>query len=91
MFFDRKVSKSSGIYYLEPGLYSSITDIVGAMNTLIQERHTESESCFTFKASGRTQKVEMYIANERSGLVNFNMDLKNISEVMLVKNSEWCW
>ena len=91
MFFDPKLSKSSGIYYLEPGLYSFITDIVGAMETLIQIRHTQSESCFTFKSSGGTQKVEMYISKEQSGLVNFNMDLKNISEVMLVKNSEWCW
>ena len=36
MFFDKKVSKSSEFYYLEPGLYPSITDIVDAMNILIQ-------------------------------------------------------
>ena len=41
MFFHKKLSKSSEFYYLEPGLYPSITDIVEAMNTLIQERHNQ--------------------------------------------------
>ena len=36
-FFDKKLSKSRSTYNLEPGLYTSITDIVEAMNTLIQE------------------------------------------------------
>ena len=37
MFFDKKRSKSSEFYYLEPGLHPSITDTVEAMNTLIQK------------------------------------------------------
>ena len=37
-FFDERLSKSTSTYNLEPGLYTSITDIVEAMNTLIQER-----------------------------------------------------
>ena len=37
MFYDEKLSKTTEAYYLEPGLYSSITDIVEGMNTLIQE------------------------------------------------------
>ena len=37
--FDKKLSKSSAFYYLEPDLYPSITDILEAMNTLIQEGH----------------------------------------------------
>ena len=41
MLFDQKLSKSSELYYLEPGLYPSITDIVEAMNTLIQERKSQ--------------------------------------------------
>ena len=40
MFFDKKLSKSSDFNYLEPGLYPSITDIVEAMNTLIQEKQS---------------------------------------------------
>ena len=44
LFFDKKLSKSSEFYYLELGLYPSITDIVEAMNILIQERHNHSEN-----------------------------------------------
>ena len=42
MFFDKKLSKSSEFYYLEPGLYPSFTDIVEAMNILIQKK-TQSQ------------------------------------------------
>ena len=35
-FFDEKLSKSTSTYNLEPGLYTSISDLVEAMNTLIQ-------------------------------------------------------
>ena len=38
------------------------------MNFLIQERHNHSENCITVKGSRRTQKVEIYLANEGSGL-----------------------
>ena len=34
-FFDEKIAKSTTTYNLELGLYTSITDIVKAMNTLI--------------------------------------------------------
>ena len=34
-FFDEKLSKSTSTYNLEPALYTSITDIVEAMNRLI--------------------------------------------------------
>ena len=34
-FFDEKLSKSTSTYNLEPGLNTSITGIVEAMNTLI--------------------------------------------------------
>ena len=51
MFTDKKLSKTSEFYYLGPGLYPSSTDIVEAMNTLIQERHTHSEKCITFNGS----------------------------------------
>ena len=35
IFFDEKLSKSTSTFNLEPGLYTSIRDIVEAMNTLI--------------------------------------------------------
>ena len=78
MFFDKKLSMSSEFYYLEPGLYSSNKDIVEAMNTLIQERHNHSENCIKVKVSRKTQKVEIYLANEASGLALFSTDLGHI-------------
>ena len=74
-FFDKKLSKSSDFYYLEPGLYPSITDIIEAMNILIQDRHNHSENCIKVKVSRRTQKVRIYLANEGSGLAFFSTDL----------------
>ena len=78
MFFDEKHSKSTKFCYLEPGFYRSITDIVEAMNILIQERHNHSENCIKVKVSRRTEKVEIYLANEASGLAFFSTDLGHI-------------
>ena len=78
MLFDRKLSKSSEFYYLELGLYPSFTDIVEAMNILIQERHNHSESSIKVKVSRKTQKVEIYLANEASGLAFFSTHLGHI-------------
>ena len=78
MFSYKKLSKSSEVYYLEPGLYPSITDLVEAMNILIQERHNHSEICIKVKVSRRTQKFEIYLANEGSGLAFFSTNLGHI-------------
>ena len=48
------------------------------MNTLNQERHNHSELCITVNVSRRTQKVEIYLAIEGSGLAFFSTDLGNI-------------
>ena len=61
--FDKKLSKLSAFYYLEPDLYPSFTDNAEAINTLIQENHYHSESCITVKVPRRTQKSEIYLAN----------------------------
>ena len=78
MFFDKKLSNLSEFYYLEPGLYPSITDIIEALNTLIQERRNHSENCIKVKVSRRKQKVEIYLAIEGSGLAFFSTDLGHI-------------
>ena len=65
-------------YYLEPGLYSSITDIVEAMNTIIQERNNHRDTCITIKVSRVTQKVKVYLVNEESSLAIFSTDLGHI-------------
>ena len=75
MFFDKKLSKSSEFFYLEHGLYPSITDIIEALNILIQERHNHSENCIKVKVSRRTQKVEIYLSNGGSALAFFSTDL----------------
>ena len=77
-FFDKKLSKSTSTYSVEPGLYTSITDIVEAMNTLIQERNNHNETCITFKVSRRTQKVVIMLANNSSGLAFCSTDLGHI-------------
>ena len=78
LFFDKKLSKLSE-FNLESGLYPSITDNVEAMNTVIQERHNHIENCITVRVSPRTQKVEVYLANEGSGLAFFSTNLGHIS------------
>ena len=75
MFYDEKLSKTTEAYYLEPGLYSFITDIVEAMNTLIQERNNHRDTCITIKVSRVTQKVKVYLANEKSSRAIFSTDL----------------
>ena len=77
-FFDEKFSKSRSTYNLEPGLYTSITDIVEAMNRLIQERNSHNETCITVKVSRRTQKVVIMLANDTSGLEFCSTDLGHI-------------
>ena len=77
-FFDEKLSKTTSTYSIEPGLYTSITDTVEAMNTFIQERNNHNETCITVKVSRRTQKVVNVLANESSGLAFCSTDLGHI-------------
>ena len=76
--FDDKLSKSTSTYNLEPGLYTSITDIAEAMNTLIQGRNNHNETCITVKDSRRSQKVVFMLANDSSGLAFCSTDLGHI-------------
>ena len=75
---DKKLSKSTSTYSIEPGLYTSITDIVEAMNTLTQEGNNHNETCITVKVSRRTQKVVIMLANDSSGLAFCGTDLGHI-------------
>ena len=77
-FFDEKLSKSTSTYNLEPGLYTSITDIVEVMNRLIQEGNSYNETCITVKVSRRTQKVAIMLASDTSGLAFCSTDLGQI-------------
>ena len=91
MFFDNKVSNLSEIYYLEPGLYPSFTDIVEAMNTLTQQRHNHSESCTKGKMS-RINKKKRLILQMKDLLLHFIFwTWDKISETILLFNLECCW
>ena len=74
-FFDEKLSKLTSTNNLEPGLYTSITDIVEAMNTLIQKRNNHNDTCITVQASRRTPNVVIMLANDTSGLAICSTDL----------------
>ena len=88
MFSNKKLSKSSGFYYLEPGLYPFITDFVESMNTLFQERHNQSESCITNEVSQRTENVQIFFADEGSCLAFFSTDLRHIFRKKLIMSLE---
>ena len=76
--FDEKLSNSTSTDNLEPGLHSSITDIVEAMNMLIQEKNKHNETCITVKVSRRSEKVVIVRANDSSGLAFCSTDLGHI-------------
>ena len=78
LFLDKKYSKSTNLYQLEPGLFFSITDFVEGLNTLIEYRHSNNESCVTIKVFRKTKKVESYLADEGSGLAFFSTYLGHI-------------
>ena len=77
-FFDKKLSKSTSTYSIESGLCTSITDIVEAMKTLIQERKNHNESCITVKVSRRTQKNIIMLSNDSCSLAFCSTDLGHI-------------
>ena len=77
-FYDKKLPKSTLTYSIVPGLYTSITDIVEAMNTPIKERNNHNETCITVKVSRRTQKVVIMLANDSPGLAFCSTDLGHI-------------
>ena len=76
--FDEKLSKSTSTNNVEPGLLTSITDIVEAMNTLIQEKNNHNETCLTVKVSRRSQKVLIILPNDTSGLAFCGTDSSHI-------------
>ena len=77
-FFDEKLPKSMSTYNIEPAVYTSITHILEAMNTLIQERNNHNETCITVKVSRRRQKVVIILANDTSGHAFCSTDLGHI-------------
>ena len=78
-FFMKSLSTLSEIYYREPGLYHSDTNIVEVLNTLVLGPHYQNERWTAVKVSRKTLKVEICLAkNEGFGLPFFNTDLRFI-------------
>ena len=78
LFYDALYSKTTTACYSDSGLYSSVPDIVEAMNLLVQERNNHNENYITVKKSRLTQKIELSLITDDSSLVIFNTDLGNI-------------
>ena len=78
MFYVDNFSKIKVAYYLQTGLYSSMSDIVEVMNTLIQKGNNHRGTSIKIKVSRVTQKIKVYLANEESNLVIFSTGLGHI-------------
>ena len=78
LFHDNELSKTKDYYYFEPGLYHSITDIIEAMNSLIQNRNNHNTTCIGVKVDRRSQKVTFSLVNDKSSLVISSIDLGHI-------------
>ena len=68
MFFDKKLSESSEIFYLEPGLYPYFTDIVEALKTFVRESHKHREICICTIISRQDTHLFHSILPERMNL-----------------------
>ena len=68
MFFDKKLSESSEIFYLEPGLYPSFTDIVEALKTFVRESHKHREICICTNISRQDTQLFYSILPEQMNL-----------------------
>ena len=78
LFHDKETSRTKDYFYLEPGLYHSITDIVEAMNSLIQNWNNHNTTCICVKVDRRTQKIAASLLNDEFSLVISSIDLGHI-------------
>ena len=74
LFHDNELSKTKDYYYLEPGLHYSFTDIVEAMNSLIQKRNDQNTTCIGVKVDRRSLKATLLLVNDESSLVISSID-----------------
>ena len=82
----KKLSKSSKFHYLEPGVYSSLTYIVEAKNTFIQERQNQCGNYNIVEMSRGKRNVEIYPKIEGSGRGFFITDFAQILGSNVCKN-----
>ena len=80
LWYDAIYTKTTTAFYMEPGLCSSVTDIVEAMKLHIQEKNNHNEIYNTVKVSRRIQKSELSLTSDFSRLIIF----RQTREVYLV-------
>ena len=78
LFHDNDLSKTKDYYYLDAGLYHSITDIVEAMKSLIQSSNNHNTTCIGVTVDRRTQKTAFSPVNDEFSLVISSIDLGHI-------------
>ena len=86
MFFEEKLSKSSEFYYLEPGFYSSILDIVEAMNNLIKEDTITAKTELQLKFLEERKKVRLTLQMKDLVLHSLVRIWDTFPEVIMVMN-----
>ena len=89
LFHDNDLSKTKDYYYLQPGIYPSITDIEEEMNSLIQSRKNHNTTCIGVKVDRRTQKVAFWLVVDELSLVISSIDLGHIFWVRSVMNGDF--
>ena len=65
-------------YFLPPGLYPSIADVVKAMNKLISEREKTDRFQITFSVDKISQQLYLHLPTESSKLVLHSGDLSHV-------------
>ena len=78
LFHVNELSKTIDYYYLEPGLYHSITDIVEAMSSPIQKKNDHNTTCISVKVDLRTQKIAFLLVNDEPSFVISSIVLGHI-------------
>ena len=76
--FSKEAKEPPEPYTLKPGLYTSISEIVNAMNDLISDRRKRNEKYITAHVDKITQQVNISLRKDISSLVFCSNDLTHI-------------
>ena len=91
MCFDTKTLDTSEFYYLESGLYPSITDNVEAMNSLIGKNTITAKTVLQLKGLEEWKKLR-YTLQMKDLVFHFLVWIwDQLSVPMMAMNLEWCW
>ena len=71
MFCVARPSNSSGYVRLGPGVQTTLTEMVEAISTLIQEKHNHTKGSIAVEMSGRSRNVVFLLTNESASLAFF--------------------